>query len=309
MPVAHWACLLQNVFTKLYDSVVWPVINYSAPLWGFRSYSCIEAVHNRALRFFLGVGKYSPNDGISGDMGWKPPIVRQWKCISLYWSRLSNMNTTRINKRVALWAYSKASRSCRNWHFNVKNHYEFNDFLMYTSFANPISRSFAHDVEVKTFDNYINSWSTKINNVIGPSGRGRNKLRVYKLFKSDYIAEQYCKIVLPPRHRSAFCKFRLGVAPIRIETGRYEGLPEESRICSFCDINTIENELHVILYCPIYNDIRQVLFAKAYACNFNFYSLSDYDKYCFLFSNPDMIRSCAKTCFSILQRRQFLLCK
>ena len=48
-----------NVFTKLYDSVVWPVINYSAPIWGFRSYSCIDAVHKRAMRFFFGVGKYT----------------------------------------------------------------------------------------------------------------------------------------------------------------------------------------------------------------------------------------------------------
>ena len=30
--------------------------------WGFRSYSCIDAVHDKAKRFFLGVGKYTPND-------------------------------------------------------------------------------------------------------------------------------------------------------------------------------------------------------------------------------------------------------
>ena len=34
-----------TVFTKLYDSVVWPVISYSSPIWGIRSYSCIDAVH------------------------------------------------------------------------------------------------------------------------------------------------------------------------------------------------------------------------------------------------------------------------
>ena len=38
-----------STFTKLYDSLVWPIINYSAPIWGDRSYSCINAVHNRAM--------------------------------------------------------------------------------------------------------------------------------------------------------------------------------------------------------------------------------------------------------------------
>ena len=35
-----------NVFTKLYDSVVYPVINYAASIWGNKSYSCINAVQN-----------------------------------------------------------------------------------------------------------------------------------------------------------------------------------------------------------------------------------------------------------------------
>ena len=207
MPVVPAKCktiggVPYDVFTKLYDSIVWPVINYSAMRWGSRSYSCIDAVHNRAMRFFLGVGKYTPTDGVSGDMGWKSPLVRQWKCISLYWSKLSHMNVERVNKRVALWAYSKATRSCKNWYFNVKTYYNENGFPMYSNFVNPISRSFAHDVEIKTFDNCLNSWSTRVNNVVGTSGRGRNKLRLYNLLKITYEAESYCKLVLPPKQTS-----------------------------------------------------------------------------------------------------------
>ena len=37
---------------------------------GERSYSCIEAIQNRALRFRLGVGRYTPCAEVSGDMGW-----------------------------------------------------------------------------------------------------------------------------------------------------------------------------------------------------------------------------------------------
>lgn len=42
-----------DLFTRLYDTVVWPVISYGSAVWGYRSFSCIDAVHNRAMRFYL----------------------------------------------------------------------------------------------------------------------------------------------------------------------------------------------------------------------------------------------------------------
>ena len=40
---------------------------------------------------------------------------------------------------------------------------------------------------------------------------------------------------MPKKYRSALCKFRYGVEPIRIETGRYERLNVTDRICNICD--------------------------------------------------------------------------
>jgi hypothetical protein len=44
-----------STFTKLYDSIVRPVISYAAPILGDKSYSCINAIHNRAVRYFYGL--------------------------------------------------------------------------------------------------------------------------------------------------------------------------------------------------------------------------------------------------------------
>ena len=52
------------VYSKLYDTMVWSVIDYGAAIWGTREYACINAVQNRAERFFLGVGKYTPNAAV-----------------------------------------------------------------------------------------------------------------------------------------------------------------------------------------------------------------------------------------------------
>jgi len=52
-------------------------------------------------------------------------------------------------------------------------------------------------------------------------------------------------------HRSAFAKYRCGIAPIRLETGRYAGLQESQRLCPFgCGV--VESELHVLLKCTMY---------------------------------------------------------
>ena len=170
-----------------------------------------------------------------------------------------------------------------------------------------MSTSFVSTISSVIFNDYVTKWFNRINSDTGPSRRGGNKLRLYKCVKSDFEPEQYCKLILPPRHRSAFSKFRFGVAPIRIETGRYEGLSIDERLCPFCD--NVENEYHVLFNCTVYSDIREHLFNHAIVCNNMFPTLSDNDKFNFLFSTSCMIRACAKTCFQILQRRLFLSCK
>ena len=62
------------------------------------------------------------------------------------------------------------------------------------------------------------------------------------------------------KERSAFSKFRSGVAPINLELGRYLGIPVNNRFCNFCE-NCVEDEKHVLLSCPMYNGVRQALTA------------------------------------------------
>ena len=109
-----------NVYTKLYDSVMYPVISYGACIWGCKSYSCINVVQNRGMRFFLGVGKYTPVAALEGEMGWEPSFIKKWTCIGRHFVRISRTPLNRINKRIALWAHSKASPKCRNWFYSIK---------------------------------------------------------------------------------------------------------------------------------------------------------------------------------------------
>ena len=84
-------------------------------------FRCINAVHNRAMRFFLGVGKFAPNNVVRWEMAWIPPDIHQWRSVISHWARLCNMPTTRLNKCIALWVDSNVSRSYKSWHFVVKD--------------------------------------------------------------------------------------------------------------------------------------------------------------------------------------------
>ena len=86
--------LQYQVFTKLFDTIVWPTINYGASIRGLKDYSCINAVQNRACRYFLGVGKYTPNNGVNGDMAWTLVCVKQWSSVLKLNTRLKNMDNS-----------------------------------------------------------------------------------------------------------------------------------------------------------------------------------------------------------------------
>jgi hypothetical protein len=54
-------------------------------------------------------------------------------------------------------------------------------------------------------------------------------------------------------------QFRCSILPLRLETGRFVGEPEYQRICKMCDSGQVENELHFLLECQFYNELRNQL--------------------------------------------------
>ena len=69
----------------------------------------------------MGVGKYSPNLAVQGNMGLTPVQVKQWKSIGRLWARFS-LSTNRLNKRILLWSLANSSTRCKNRGFKFKSH-------------------------------------------------------------------------------------------------------------------------------------------------------------------------------------------
>ncbi len=77
-----------RTYTKLFESLVCPVMDYGSAVWGMKSYENLEQVHNRAIRFFAGVHRLCPKPGFIGDMGWLDNLSH-WKIERIrFWNRL-----------------------------------------------------------------------------------------------------------------------------------------------------------------------------------------------------------------------------
>jgi hypothetical protein len=160
------------------------------------------------------------------------------------------------------------------------------------------------NIENVSFDRYKRKWHDDL------MLNERSKLLTYRLFKNDYFKEIHLSENMSGKYKSAFAKFRCGVAPLKIETDRYEGVSIENRTCfnNICNVNNcIENEKHVLLECPVYEDLGCYLFEHACLYNNNFMQLSDDETFVFLFSDENMCFYSAKICHDILFKRKCIL--
>ena len=294
-------------FHKCYESLVQSVIDYSSAVWGTRSYSWIDAVQNRACRYFLGLGKYAPNQAINGDMGWKQPEHRQWLAVARKFCRMIHMDDALLTKQIFSGCMAQAnSSSCKTW------------FHRATTFLSKIEheqicrnrglsiQAVLHSVDTQLHDLYEQKWQTKLNTDIAvrEPEAGGNKLRTYRKFKQHYRTEPYVNIIIAKKHRSAYAKFRCGVAPIKIETCRYglNRLPVEQRVCEECQV--VEDECHVIMHCTLYTDIRDQLFIEICDITSHFQTLTPDHQFLMIMSDPQYYRCASRAMCNILNRRR-----
>jgi uncharacterized protein YeaO (DUF488 family) len=298
-----------DCFSRLYDSLVWPILEYGAAIWGTRSHSCVKAVQNRACRFFLGVGRYTPTHAVMGDMGWTSTEHRQWVAVSRVWCRLVNMSGDRVNKAVFVWARGVApSRNRKNWCARVLGKFSELHIRDLCDVHDGISAAAVRRaVDTRLSECTHAEWSAAVNREEAIRGPGRNKLRLYRTFKTEFGTENYVRDVLAGRQRSALAKFRCGVAPIALETGRYTNTPLEQRTCFICGAGTVETEAHVLLHCPLYIDIHNEVRECAQRVDETFNDMTEAEKLAFILANNDMTSCSAKACRDILHRRNVFL--
>ena len=234
-----------KTFDKLYNSCVTPILDYSSSTWGFKQYTSIDCVQNRAMRYFLGVHRFAPTLAMTGDTGWIPSMYRRWTSMIRFWNRILNIGNDRLLRRI----FEEDYRLCNNnWCSEVRSIMSSLELDEY--FENKLIVNF-DSVKHKTASFYSTNWS---NNVLTVP-----KLRTYVTFKMEFKTENYLLLNLNRKERSLMAQLRSGILPLRIETGRYARESPDERLCKLCNDSTIEDEKHFVLNCSFYRDIRNQL--------------------------------------------------
>ena len=80
-----------EVFLKLFDSQVQPIVLYGAEIWGLEKGKDIERLQMFGLKRFLQINRKTPNDIVYAEMGRYPLYVNAYLACVRYWLKLVMM--------------------------------------------------------------------------------------------------------------------------------------------------------------------------------------------------------------------------
>ena len=144
--------------------------------------------------------------------------------------------------------------------------------------------------------NFARQWKTNV--------RKKPKLRTYDKIKENYEVENYVVLNLERHQRSVLAQLRAGILPLQVELGRFRNIKLEDRLCTFCNANAIEDELHLLFHCDLYTEERKV-FTGQLPNDWN--ELQDSLKLKTLFQNYE--RKLSKYVCKLLDKRQYNMFK
>ena len=226
---------------KLFDTLILPILTYCCEVWGFENITEIERVHLNFCKRILRIRQTTPNFMVYGELG-RFPLSVHIRCRMIsFWCKLQSENKL-ASKLYHLLIYLKNFKGCKfRWLDCIENicNSTGNNFLLIPS-QQDINSSFIKLSIKKTLqDQFIQSWSADILN----SSRGK----FYGIFKSEFQLEPYL-LRLNNIQSKWLCKFRTNNIKLPIETGRWENIHRDNRVCKLC-FQGIGDEFHYLFLC------------------------------------------------------------
>ena len=236
----------RNVFLKMYDAQILPILMYGSELWGFQQFAVIEKAHMFACKRFLNVSvQTAPNKMIYGDLGRYPMFITYAvRCVK-YWLRITNLPDERLPKKAYNMLLYLQDLGKKTWAYHVKELLCRNGFgLRCLAAAAKCGRFEQIHVSVfkqRLLDQFQQDWSASITS--------KERFEFYSIFKQSIQTEKYIDILQLRYFRETYVKFRFSISPILVHRLRYRNdiIPRDL-LCPVCKDET-EDELHVLFSC------------------------------------------------------------
>ena len=137
-----------------------------------------------------------------------------------------------------------------------------------------------YNIEKMCSENYDIFWKTQI--------LQSTKAESYNKFKDNISLEKNLIIRYNLKHKIALTRFRMSNHTLLIEKGRHAKIDKTERKCYFCP-DTIENEQHFLISCPLYSRLRINLITPCIENCSKYINLNEEQKFIFLMSNENEI--------------------
>ena len=255
--------LTPDTYFKLFDSMVLPTLLYSSEIWGHKVHQCIELVQIKFCKYVLKVAQCTPNAAVMGECGRLPVAYHSKVRMINYWLKILSMPNSRL-PRVSYTIMVELDLAGRvTWATHVKNilnKYGFSD--VWTRQENLNAPLFLENFKLRVKDCAAQEWHAEV--------EANRRLGTYVRFKFDLNPELYLNCVVGKCFKSAMARFRCSSHSLEIEIGRRTKVEVDDRLCKLCLDNgkrCVENELHFLLICPSFKNLRLKFLPKMYYQN------------------------------------------
>ena len=227
---------------KLFDSLVESIILYGSEVWGFENIQIMEKIHLKFCKRILNMRLTMPNYMVFSELGRYPLEIRvKLRMVSFsFWTKLiqSENKLSSILYRLILQIHQSGNHVFK-WISFVMSIFD-NTGLSYIFFANQLNNNIhllKSILKERLNDHFIQQWFTDVEN----SSRGE----FYLIFEFGF--EKYLS-KLSVKNRINLSKFRCSNVKFPIETGRWQNIARNDRMCTFCREN-IGDEFHYLFIC------------------------------------------------------------
>ena len=252
----EWGGFQPRLFLYLFDHTIAPILNYSSEIWGFEGWPKLETLHLKACKYALGVRPSTTTDAVYAELGRVSLQCQRHINILNFFSRLSSLDSQRYASKALSMLSKDADHGLYNWVSYARDlrvRYDIQQSDTRLIIKNKITKHFQSEVLHRLNEHLTDN----------------RKLSLYASFKTNYKFESYLDYIADFTVRCTLAKLRLSAHNLQIETGRFskKKIPRDERFCLYCKSQnnfTVENEIHFVLACPLYNEERQLFLEEIY---------------------------------------------